>query len=172
MSAAHDLQGTVVHSGTVLPEWIDYNGHMNVAYYVLAFDWGVDALWADFGITEEHVEEQQSSTFAVESHVLYKQELKLDDPYVITSQILAFDEKRIHQFQRMYHAETGFLAATAEWLSLHVDLGVRRVAPWPANILNGIRKIAVAQPEHAAPEDRGSTIAIRKPLWQMQDYDS
>ena len=161
-----------MHSGSVLPEWIDYNGHMNVAYYVLAFDWGVDALWADFGITEQHVEQNQSSTFAVETHVLYKRELKLDDPYVITSQILAFDEKRIHQFQRMYHAEDGFLAATAEWLSLHIDLNARRVAPWPDSILEGIRGVAKAQPKLPAPEDRGSTIAIRKPLWQMQDYDS
>jgi acyl-CoA thioester hydrolase len=172
VSTPHEFQGTIVHSGTVLPEWIDYNGHMNVAYYVLAFDWGVDGLWADFGITEQHIEENQSSTFAVETHVLYKQELKLDDPYVITSQILAFDEKRIHQFQRMYHAEDGFLAATAEWLSLHIDLSARRVAPWPSDILDGIRRTAESQLERRAPDDQGSTIAIRKPLWQIQDYDS
>lgn len=169
MTDSSSLLGTAVHTGSVLPEWIDYNGHMNVAYYVLAFDLGVDDLWRDFGITEEHVAANQSSTFAVESHVLYKQELKLDDPYVVTSQIIAFDDKRIHQFQRMYHADAGYLAATAEWLSLHVDLRKRRVSPWPENILAGISRVATAQPDWAVPEEQGSTISIRQPLWTTAD---
>jgi len=165
MGISNTMLGTPVHSGNVQPEWIDYNGHMNVAYYVLAFDLGIDALWADFGITEEHIETQQSSTFAVESHVLYRRELKLEDPYVITSQILAFDEKRIHQFQRMYHGTAGFLAATAEWMSLHVDLQARKVAPWPKNILGGISRIALAQPDWGVPEEQGSRMHVRSPIW-------
>jgi acyl-CoA thioester hydrolase len=159
--------GDTVITGKVLPEWIDFNGHMNVAYYVLAFDSGVDALWLDFGITAEHVQQNHSSTFAVETHVLYKQELKLDDPYVVTAQILAFDNKRIHQFQRMYHAESGFLAATAEWMTLHVDLKKRRVAPWPANILDGIGRVAKSQGDWSYPDDAGSTMKIRTPIWSV-----
>lgn len=165
MPVSTKLLGTPVHKGLVLPEWIDYNGHMNVAYYVLAFDLGVDALWRDFGITEEHVENNQSSTFAVETHVLYKQELKLEDPYVVTSQILAFDEKRIHQFQRMYHSQQGYLAATAEWMSLHVDLQKRKVAPWPKDILDGIKQVAAAQPDWGEPAEQGSAMLIQKPIW-------
>lgn len=164
--------GSVVHRGNVLPEWIDYNGHMNVAYYVLAFDLGIDALWRDFGITEEHIREAQSTTFAAESHVLYKRELKLDEPYVITSHILAFDEKRIHQFQRMYHADDGFLAATAEWLSLHVDLRIRRVAPWPKHILNAISDVAKTHADFPLPEDRGSAMIVRKPIWRARGGDA
>ena len=159
------MQGVEVARGHVLPEWIDYNGHMNVAYYVLAFDWGIDALWADFGITVEHVEEQQSSTFAVESHVLYKQELKLDDPYVITSQILAFDEKRIQQFQRMYHAEEGFLAATCEWMNLHFDTRIRRVAPWPDEIRARIAEFADNQGQQPWPEQAGQRMHVKQPIF-------
>ena len=172
MTADNAFDGKVVGTGTVLPDWIDYNGHMNVAYYLLAFDWGIDGLWEEFGITAEHVKQNQSSTFAVESHVLYKQELKEDDPYVITSQILAYDEKRIHQFQRMYHANDHFLAATAEWMSLHIDLQARRVAPWPADILDGIRRVAESQPSLPRPQEQGSTMQIRKPLWQAHDGES
>ena len=87
-------------SGKVLPEWIDINGHMNVAYYVLAFDLGVDALWRQLGITDKYIETTQCSTFAVECHVTYQAELKEAEPYIVTSQILAYDEKRIHQFQK------------------------------------------------------------------------
>ena len=167
MNTPSPFVGDSVSTGKVLPEWIDFNGHMNVAYYVLAFDMGVDALWLDFGITAEHVQQNHSSTFAVETHVLYKQELKLDDPYVVTAQILAFDDKRIHQFQRMYHADSGFLAATAEWMTLHVDLKKRRVAPWPVKILEGIGRVAESQGDWSYPDDAGSTMKIRTPTWSL-----
>lgn len=167
MSAANKCLGTEVHRGKVRSDWIDFNQHMNVAYYVLAFDLGIDALWSDFGINEEYVQAKRGSTFAVESHVLYKRELLLDDPYIVTSQILAFDEKRIHQFQRMYHATDGFLAATAEWMSLHVDIATRRVSPWPEDILESIRRVAGAQGEMAYPGDAGRSMQIKTPLFAV-----
>ena len=171
MAANDQMMGVEVNAGNVLQEWIDMNGHMNVAYYVLAFDLGVDALWAGFGITEEHIRNKQSSTFAVESHVIYRRELKLDDPYVVTAQILAIDQKRIHQFQRLYHAADGFLAATAEWMNLHVDMTTRRVAPWPDDILDAIQRAAAAQGEWPYPEDAGRTMNIRKPLFSVRSKD-
>jgi acyl-CoA thioester hydrolase len=163
--AEQEMLGVEVDRGNVLPEWIDINGHMNVAYYVLAFDLGVDALWARFGITEEHIQGNDSSTFAVESHVVYRRELKENEPYIVTAQILAFDEKRIHQFQRMYHAEDRFLAATAEWMNLHVDLSTRRVAPWPGHILAAIRGAAESQNDWPYPADAGRVMRVGKPLF-------
>ena len=157
--------GVEIARGHVLPEWIDYNDHMNVAYYVLAFDQGVDALWARFGITDAHIREQLSSTFAVEAHVMYLRELHQDDAFVVTAQIIAFDEKRIHQFQRMYRAADGVLAATAEWMNLHVDLATRRVAPWPQHILAGIAAIAREQRDWPLPAEAGHRMTIAKPLF-------
>jgi len=157
------ILGIEVGTGRVPPEWIDINGHMNVAYYVLAFDQGVDALWQRFGLTDEHVREMHSSTFAVESHVTYRAELILDDPYIVTAQILAYDDKRIHQFQRMYHADKRMLAATAEWMNLHVDLQTRRVAPWPARILDDIAGVAIAQGDLAWPEQAGRRMRVPEP---------
>lgn len=170
MSAAEQV-GVEVWRGQVLPEWIDVNGHMNVAYYVLAFDLGVDALWTRFGITEEHIRSNASSTFAVESHVTYRRELKEAEPYLVTAQILAYDEKRIHQFQRMYHAAEGFVAATAEWMNLHVDLSTRRVAPWPAPILAGIQAVAKAQGKWPYPHDAGRIMKVGKPLYMAKEND-
>lgn len=164
-----EIIGTEVSGGQVPPEWIDINGHMNVAYYSLAFDQGIDALWIKFGITAEHIRDNQSSTFAVESHMLYQRELKLADPYIVTSQILAFDQKRIHQLQRMYHATAGYLAATAEWMSLHVNMTSRRVAPWPDNILQGIRNVAESQSKAPYPDDAGRQMRIGKPLFSIAD---
>ena len=164
---ASDMVGTIVHRGKVLPEWIDVNDHMNVAYYVLAFDHGVDGLWSQFGITDEYMETTRGSTFAVECHVTYQDELLEGDPYVVTSQILGFDAKRIHQFQRIYHAEQMYLAATAEWMNLHVNLGSRRVSPWPNEMLSRIRRFSEGQADLAWPEQAGKRMKVEKPLYSL-----
>jgi len=163
-----DIIGVEVSRGRVLPEWIDINDHMNVAYYILAFDQGVDSLWNDFGITEEHVREMRSSTFAVEAHITYKRELNLDDPFLVTAQILAFDEKRIHQFQRLYNAEDRYLAATSEWMTLHVDLETRRVAPWPPQILADISRVANAQGDWPYPREAGRQMDVPDPIFSIR----
>ncbi len=157
--------GIEIVSGKVLPEWIDINGHMNVAYYVLAFDLCVDTLWARLGITGEYIETTQCSTFAVECHVTYQAELKEAEPYIVTSQILAYDEKRIHQFQRMYHAEEKFLAATAEWMNLHIDLTNRRVKPWPESVLSALQEFADRQGVLPMPKEAGTKMKVRKPIF-------
>jgi len=159
------ILGVEVLRGQVLPEWIDINNHMNVAYYVLAFDQAVDKLWTRFGLTNEHIEEYESSTFAVESHVTWQREISEAEPYIITSQILAYDEKRIHQFMRMYHADRNYLCATAEWMNLHVDIAVRRVAPWPPQILDGIARYTALQGEWPWPQEACRRIRVAEPLF-------
>ena len=136
----------VIHRETVRPEWIDYNGHMNVAYFVLAFDYAVDTLWASLGIDDAYRERTGCSTFAVESHVTYQREMKLGEEMLFSVQLLGYDEKRIHHFYRMYHATEGYLAATCEWLNLHVDLSVRKVTPMPEQVTS---RLAALQAEHA-----------------------
>ncbi len=163
-------KGVDVYEGRVLAAWIDVNDHMNVAYYVLAFDLAVDAVWAQLGITSDYIAEHNNSTFAVESHITWQQELKLGEPFVVTSQLLAYDAKRIHQFMRMYHAESGFLAATAEWMNLHVDMTVRRVSPWPDAILAGIHEFVDQQGECGLPGVAGRRMKIEKPKWKTGGY--
>ena len=168
---ATNFQGIEVARGVVLPEWIDINKHMNVAYYVLAFDQGVDHLWTRFGLTDEYIATHDSSTFAVESHIIWMKELSEAEPYLVTSQILAFDEKRIHQFMRMYHADKHYLAATAEWMNLHVDLQHRRVVPWPDAIHEQIAVYAKAQGNVEWPEGAGRRMSVRKPLYSAKAID-
>ncbi|MBT8103687.1 MAG: thioesterase family protein [Gammaproteobacteria bacterium] len=160
-----EMLGIEVVRGQVLPEWIDINNHMNVAYYVLAFDQGVDHLWTRFGISDEYIEDHRNSTFAVESHITWQREISEGEPYIVTSQILAYDDKRIHQFMRMYHANEGYLVATAEWMNLHVDLDVRRVAPWPTRIRERIAEYAAEQGEQPWPDEAGKKMHIEKPLF-------
>jgi len=156
--------------GKVLPEWIDFNGHMNVAYYLLAFDRAIDVLWDHVGITREYVRLRRLSTFAVETHVSYQQELRAGDSYRIVTQLIALDDKRLHQFQYMIDADAGHLAATAEWLNLHVNLETRRVCPWPDEIRDSFTAIARAQLNTDIPEEAGRQIRIQRPLYALQGY--
>ena len=122
------------HREIIRPEWCDYNGHMNLAYYVLVFDHATDAFWLELGIGLEYRDRTNHSTFTVESHITYDQEVLEGDEVRCTTQLLGFDHKRIHYFHRMYHVRNDYLAATTELLGVHVDLTVRRVAPMPNHI--------------------------------------
>ena len=166
-----EIIGMKIVQGSVLPEWIDANNHMNVAYYVLAFDQGVDSLWEKFGITNDYINVTNSSTFAVESHITWQREMALGEAYFITAQLLAFDDKRIHQFMRMYHADGGHLVATAEWLNLHVDLSIRRVSPWPEDIKKQIASLAESQGDWGWPDEAGKKMHIASPIYRATAND-
>ena len=129
---------------SVLPEWIDYNGHMNVAYYVLAFDRGVDEFMYQMGVTPEYLKTEKSSTFTLEMHINYLQELHLHDPIRLTCQLLDADNKRVHYFLRMFQAETGYLAATSEQMMIHVSLESRRSSPIPPQVSEVIGNMMAA----------------------------
>ncbi len=92
------------HPATVLPDWIDWNGHMNVGYYVVAFDKATDTLCQQFGCGYEYTRDKIGMTFVLEAHVTYDREVKEGDGLRITTQILDHDAKRIHYIHMMYHA--------------------------------------------------------------------
>lgn len=155
-------QRLVIHRSAVRPDWIDYNGHMNVAYYVLAFDHAVDALFDFVGLTPAYRQQHQVSTFALETHVCYLREVTLGDPLRFEIQMLDVDEKRFHYLNHMYHDETGDLCATAEWISAHMDMTSRRMAPFRPDIAARFAEIWDAHKEMPRPDYAGRTIAIRR----------
>lgn len=147
---------------TVRSEWCDYNGHLNMAYYVLIFDHATDVFHDSLGIDKPYRLETNCSTFAVEIHTTYLAEVLEGDDVSVSTQLLDHDEKRLHYFHRMYHAEKGFLSATNEIMTVHVDLGVRKVVP----MAEGIRQKAADMFAHhsalPAPDQQGHTIGIRR----------
>lgn len=146
----------------VSSDWIDYNGHMNMAYYNMAFDRGVDALYDHLGIGAGYVQNAGGSCFTLEVHVCYVGELVLDDPIRITIQLLDWDAKRLHFYQEMYHATQGFLAATSEQMAMHVDMTSRRSAPFPEAIQATVATLAHTHASLPIPERVGRVIGIRK----------
>ncbi len=152
-----------LHQEVVRPEWIDYNGHMNVAYYLLAFDHACDAFLDFIGMDRSYRTRTGSTTFAADCHITYRREVTEGDPLRFTSQLLAFDEKRIHHFHQMHHAEEGYLASTCEWLSLHVDLGARRVAPIGQDVMARLAQTLACHKNLPYPPEAGRGIGMSPP---------
>ena len=150
------------HRATVLPEWIDWNGHMNVGYYVVAFDKATDTLCNQFGCGWEYTREKIGMTFVIEAHVTYDREVKEGDPLRITSQILDHDAKRLHYIHCMYHGTEGYLAATNELMLMNIDYESRRAAPWPEFAMARIEQMARAHQRLPVPEQAGRLIGIRR----------
>ncbi len=142
--------------------WIDYNGHMNMAFYNLVFDRAVDHVYDGLGIGLDYARSGGGSCFTAEIHVNYLSELVLDDPIRVTFQLLDWDAKRLHFFEQMYHAETGELAATSEQLALHVDMSERRASPFPDAAQEQISALMTAHQGLARPQQVGNIIGIRR----------
>tara|TARA_Y100000766_G_C18761122_1_gene533464 strand:- start:5 stop:499 length:495 start_codon:yes stop_codon:yes gene_type:complete len=146
----------------VLKEWIDYNNHMNVAFYVLAFDRGVDRLMDTVGITSSYINQQNNSMFTLEMRVHYLKELLAGDVFYITCQLLDLDSKRIHYFLRMYNQKEGFLAAESEQLMMHINLESRKSISFPKSIKNNLTNIFDAHKKLIQPDKVSQKIGIRR----------
>ena len=113
----------------VIKDWIDYNDHMNVSYYLLIFDkYGADTLNNIFKMGEHSAKTTKKSTMMVESHITYNQELILNDEVDINLVYFNHDKKRLQYKMEMIHKEKKYLASTIEVLALYVDLNERKVA--------------------------------------------
>ena len=150
------------YCATVAPEWIDYNGHMNVAYYVLAFDRATDRLFDYLGIGERYRQTSGHSIFALEAHVTYERELRAGDPFEIATRLIDADRKRLHLFHAMSRADDSELAATIEVMGLHVDMSGPRAAPLPDDAFAKIEALLAHHRILPKPPQLGRKIAIRR----------
>jgi len=147
----------------VRPEWIDYNGHMNVGYYHVAFDVAADEFFEFLGLTADFRREHRCTTFALESHLNFLREVKEGDPLRFEARLLDHDAKRIHFYQEMFHATEGYLAASCESLSAYVSQDTRRTAPMPDVLAARLTRIEAAHAALARPWQVGHVISA-KPL--------
>jgi acyl-CoA thioester hydrolase len=144
---------------TVEDDWIDYNGHFNMAYYGVLFDRTCDEAFELVGLGPEYLK-SGASFFTLEAHTTYVRELHADHTVKVTVQMLDYDSKRMHYVQEMYHADEGWLSATMEAICMHVDMEAKKSALFPENILN---RIAAMQEAHAGlpvPPQVGHKIGI------------
>ena len=126
----------ILKSEKIVKEWTDYNGHLNVAFYVHVFDVAADIMLDNFKMGGKSAKEDKRTTFVAEMYTAYKQEVRLGEEVEIHLSYVDHDKKRIHYRLSMFHKEKKYLAATNEVLSLYVDLDKRKVVEFDQNRLN------------------------------------
>ena len=151
----------VIHKATVKPEWIDYNGHLNMAYYILLFDNATDRFFDLIDLGVDYVNRSQHSAFVLETHVTYQREVSLDDPLRFTLQLIDADEKCLHYYLEMFHAEHGFRASTSEQIAIHIDLSKRRPKPFPKVMKQQIDLVLKSHADLPEPDNLGRSIGLR-----------
>ena len=112
----------------IINNWTDYNGHMNLAFYILVFDKGAEIILSKFMMGEQSAKTTKKSTMAVESHTTYNNEVKENEEVDVFLSYFDHDKKRLHYKLEMYEKTKNTLSATTEVLSLYIDLNVRKVA--------------------------------------------
>lgn len=142
------------------PHWIDYNGHLNMAYYNVLFDRSLDEFFDMLGIGHDYLKQRNNSTMTAECHVRYLREVHQGDPVHVHVLLVAADQKRMHIFEELRHATEGWVSATSEIISLHVDMDVRRVAPYPPDIAARIEAVAKAHATVPRPDGIGRRVAM------------
>ena len=144
----------------VEPGWIDYNGHLNMAYYNVLFDRAVDEVYELIGCGLAYVENARHSCFTAEVHVRYLRELNAGDPVRVTWQLIDYDAKRMHFFEQLFHAD-GWLSATSENMALHVDMTAKKTAAFPESVAARLKLMLAAHGKLPMPDGVGRRIAMK-----------
>jgi len=145
-----------LHTAVVGPQWIDYNGHAHESFYLQAFGDTTDALLRHVGLDLG----AGFSYYTVETHLSHLGQARPEERLHTTTQLLGFDEKRLHVFHSLYRTDDEALIATAEQMLLHVDVAAERTIPADPALLERIERIALAHAALPSPERAGRSVAI------------
>lgn len=146
----------------VVPEWVDFNGHMNVAYYMVAFDRCVDAMYNRLHMGPDFIDRTGCSVFTLEAHINYLREVVEGDPLRITGRLMDYDGKRVHAYFEMLHGDGGHMVAAMEQLGINVDMAHRKPVAFSPE--SGAMLEAMMTAHRGLPEARyaGRVIGIRR----------
>lgn len=148
------------YNEVVRPEWIDANGHMNLAYYIVVFDHATDAVFEALDIGISYRERSGNSSFVVETHTLYEQEVLQGQPVHVTTRLLGVDAKRLHLFHEMFRVGEAARVAAHEIMCLNIDMASRRPAPFPTETLAALSAAVRAAAAMPPPRGVGRRIAM------------
>jgi acyl-CoA thioester hydrolase len=145
---------------SIEPQWIDYNGHFNMAYYGVLFDRSADQMFLELGLGPDYVKATNNSFFTLETHTTYLREVAPTDFVAVESQIIDHDHKRVHYVQQMKHADDGWVACVLEVMVSHVDLTVHKTSNFPNDVNERIGAMAATHKSLPVPGQVGHKIGI------------
>ena len=145
---------------SVEPSWIDYNGHLNMAYYNVLIDRAVDEAFFLVGLGPDYARERGASFFTAEAHVRYLRELEANTPVRVAIRLIDYDQKRLHIYAELHHATEDWVSATSEQLALHVDMIAKKVTPFPDDVLERLAMMKSAHRTLPRPSEIGRAIGM------------
>jgi len=151
-----------LYDAIVLPEWVDYNGHMNDAAYAIPFSRAIDAMMAMVGLDEAGRVATNHTIFTLAMQMRYHHEVKKGEPLKVSGQIIEMDAKRIRLYQWLRHGVDDTLLATCEQLLASVDQSGPKIAAFPESVGEKLRAIAAEHAELTIPDDAGQGIALKR----------
>ncbi len=151
-----------LHQPRVLPEWVDYNGHMSESCFLLVFGDNSDAYFRYIGIDESYRDVEHKSFYTVQTHIHNIREVAEGEPLRLTLHVLDMDDKRMHIFHTMVHGTNGDLLATGEQMLVHVDMAQGRAAPMPDYLYQRVAAVHRAHGALPRPPQAGQPLGIRR----------
>ena len=145
----------------VLPEWIDYNGHMNVAYYTLAFDDALDDFLDKIGIGEDYVTEFQNGHYALQANYHYLDELMVNEEFRVRIFLVGITEKCFHAAMEMFNENSGVVSAVCEQITMNVDLTLRKSNKYPDWVREKFDLMIKSQKGKPLPSQIGKSLALK-----------
>jgi acyl-CoA thioester hydrolase len=147
----------------VLKEWLDYNGHMNVAFYTLAFDKSLDIFLEDFlGIGETHAHENYQGPFVVQAHYHYLNEMKLNEKFNVRLFVVDCDKNKMHLCLEIYSLLQEKVISVVEQVLINVNLELRKSEPYPAWAFERLLKLKNTHKNASLPSAFGKSIGLKK----------
>ncbi|WP_246793969.1 thioesterase family protein [Burkholderia perseverans] len=155
--------GLTIHRDVVRAEWVDYNGHLRDAFYLLIFSFATDALIERIGLDEAARLARRRSVYTLEAHVNYLHEIRLGTAVRVDARVLAVDAKRVHLYLEMFADGIDGAVAASEQMLMHVDTSVSRGAPFDADVAARLADLVDAQRDAPAPAHAGRVIGLPPP---------
>jgi acyl-CoA thioester hydrolase len=157
------MAGTTIFRSAIQPEWIDYNGHLRDAYYVVVLSEAIDALMERIGLDGAYRARTRNTLYSLEMHMHWLEEVKADDTLEIDAVVLGADHKRLHIGCDVRVARHPKPVATAEFMLLHVHQGEKPgAAPFPADVAAAIERLRAGADGGAWPGPRSRELALKK----------
>lgn len=154
------MPALTTYTTRIRPDWVDYNGHLRDAFYLLIFSYATDALMDTLGLDTDNRDASGHSLFTLELHLNYLHEVKLDAEVQVRTQLIAHDAKRLHLYHSLYGVDEDRELAGNEQMLLHVDLAGPHAAPFTAATLEKLTTISAEQAELPKPALLGRVIGL------------
>jgi len=155
------MPALITYKTPIFQDWVDYNGHLRDAFYLLIFSFATDAFMDRIGLASDDRDASGHSLFTLEAHLNYLHEVKLGEPVEVRTQIIGHDRKRVQLYHGLYKADGDVELAASEQMLLHVDLAAGpKSAPFSEQSLEALRQLSEAQHDQPAPVYVGRVIGL------------